>query len=180
MSRQQYGPIGVQAYPGEAAVSTPQQNMALPLSASNQAELLEWLKQLRAWQQKQQADLLRQQQEQLFRLKSEQQTAMREKAQSGTSTGVGEVRGDGQVRVGEEGGGGFERILSLSESSSSVSEGQGVSGAGLAERIEYGGDKVHVDDPGGHFDSPGCENRGETGPGSDSEEATNFSRVSTL
>ena len=176
MSHQQYGPIGVQAYPGEA-VSTPQQNMALPLSASSQAELLERLKQLRAWQQKQQADLFRQQQEQLFRLKSEQQTAMREKAQSGTSTGVGEVRGDGQVRVGEEGGGGFERILSLSESSSSVSEGQGVSGAGLAERVECGDDEVHVDDPGGHF---GCENRGEIGPGSDNEEVTNFSHVSTL
>ena len=95
MSHQQYGPIGVQAYPREAAISTPQQNMTLPLSASNQAELLERLKQLRAWQQKQQADLLRQQQEQLFRLKSEQQTAMREQAQSGTSVGMGEVRGDG-------------------------------------------------------------------------------------
>ncbi len=167
----QYGPIGVQAYPGEA-VGTPQQNMALPLSASNQAELMERLKQLRAWQQRQQADLLRQQQEQLVRLKSEQQTAMHVHAQSGTSTG--EVWRDGQVR---EEGGGFERMLSLPESPSSVSGGQGVSGAGLAESVEYGDD---IDDPGEHFDSPGCEDQGEIGPVSDSEEATTFSRVSIL
>ena len=172
MSHQQYGPISVQVYPGEAAVSTPQQNMALPLSASNQAELMERLKQLRAWQQRQQADLLRQQQEQLFRLKSEQQTAMQERAQSGTSTG--EVWEDDRVREGKEGG--FERMLSLPESLNSVSGGQSVSGQGLAEGVECGDDE---DDQGRNFDSPGRENQGEIGPGSDSEEATNFSRVSS-
>jgi hypothetical protein len=135
---------------------------------------MERLKQLRAWQQRQQADLLRQQEEQLVRLKNEQQTAMCVHTQSSSSTG--EVWGDGQVREGGVGGG-FERMLSLPESPSSVSGGQGVSGAGLAERVEYGDE---VDDPGEHFDSTGCEDQGEIGLTSDSEETTNFSRVSIL
>ena len=164
----QYGPIGVQAYP--EAVGT-QQNMALPLSASKQAELMERLKQLRAWQQRQQADLLRHQQEQLFRLRSEQQTAMHEQAQNSTS--VNEVWGDGQVREGEEAA--FQQMLSLPESPSSTNGDRGVSGPGLVERVEHVDD---VDDPGEYFDSYDCENQGEVGPGSDSEETANFSCVS--
>ena len=163
----QYGPIGVQAYP--EAVST-QQTMALPLSATNQTELMERLKQLRAWQQKQQADLLRQQQEQLLRLRSEQQMAMCGRAQNSTSTG--EVWGDGQVRGREEGG--FE---CLPESLSSVSDGQGDSGPDSIERVECADD---VDESGERFDSFDYENQGEISPGSDSEEATNLSHVSML
>jgi hypothetical protein len=85
-----------------------------------------------------------------------------------------EVWRDGQVR---EGGGGFEQMLSLPESPSSVSGGQGISGAALAKRVEYGDE---IDDSGEHFDSTGCEDQGEIGPASDSEETTNFSHVSIL
>lgn len=67
---QQYGPVGIQTFP-EALGS---ENTPFPMPASKQVELLERLKQLRAWQQQQQADLLRQQQEQLLRLRNEQTT----------------------------------------------------------------------------------------------------------
>ena len=137
---------------------------------------MERLKQLRAWQQRQQADLLRQQQEQLFRLRSEQQTAMREQARNSSSVGDSETWGYGQMREGEEEGD-FEQMLSsLPESPSSVSGGQCASGPDLAERIECSGD---VGDPGEHFDSSDCENHQEIGPESDNEEPAGVSRVST-
>ena len=169
----QYGPIGVQAFP-EAVGS---QNIApLPLSASKQVELLERLKQLRAWQQRQQADLLRQQQEQLLRLKSEQQTVIREGAQDSDSTrAVVEVQGDGQVREKEEGD--FDRRYCRPESPCSVSDSCDVTEPTLVNKVEYRDD---VNDREELFDSQDCINQGELGTASDHEESTNFSRVSCV
>lgn len=69
------GPIGVQGFPQAlGSHNAAQVHLPLPLPSNKQIELLERLKQLRAWQQQQQADLLRQQQEQLLKLRNEQIT----------------------------------------------------------------------------------------------------------
>ena len=163
-----YGPIGIQTYNGAIGA---QQNMALPLSANKQVELMERLKQLRAWQQQQQADLLKQQQEQLLRLRSEQQTAIHERAKESSS--MGEEWGDGQIRKGE----GFDQLSSLPQSPCSLSDSQDVCGPSGVDRIESGND---VNDPGEIFDSHDCENQGELGSGSDNEENTISSCVSYM
>lgn len=75
VSDQYGGPVGVQAF--TQALCSHNSQFHLPpfsLPSNKQAELLERLKQLRAWQQQQQADLLRQQQEQLLKLRNEQMT----------------------------------------------------------------------------------------------------------
>lgn len=71
--------------------------LPFPLSPGRQMELLERLKQLRAWQQQQQADLLRQQQEQLVKLRNEQSTVCN------TSTPPGEAHQGSEGGVPEDG-----------------------------------------------------------------------------
>ena len=65
VSQETMGSVGIQSVPEARAL----QNMP---TSGKQAELMERLKQLRAWQQQQQAELLRRQREQLLKLRSEQ------------------------------------------------------------------------------------------------------------
>ena len=87
------GPVGIQTL--TQAVGAVQ---CFAPSSSKQAELMERLKQLRAWQEQQQAELLRRQQEQLLKLRSEQLAASPRMAlgeQNGrTSTRVSKQRND--------------------------------------------------------------------------------------
>ena len=161
----QYGPIGVQAYPEAVGA---QQNMALPLSANKQVELMERLKQLRAWQQRQQADLLRQQQEQLLRLRSEQQ---HERAQENSS--ISELWRDGRVGEGEEES--VDQMLTLPESPCLASSTQNCYGPGLVERTECDDD---VNDPGEIFDSRNSEKQSELSSRLEDEENTTSRHVS--
>ena len=74
VSNQYGGPVGVQTFTQALGSHNSQFHLPFPLTSNKQAELLERLKQLRTWQQQQQADLLRQQQEQLLKLRNENMT----------------------------------------------------------------------------------------------------------
>ena len=65
VSQEAMGSVGIQSVPQARGLHNIQ-------TSGKQAELMERLKQLRAWQQQQQAELLRRQREQLLKLRSEQ------------------------------------------------------------------------------------------------------------
>ena len=166
----QYAPISVQTFP-EGVVS--QQNMPLPLSASKQAELLERLKQLRAWQQRQQADLLRQQQEQLLRLRNEQQSAVCERAHDSCSTRESSLQGGGRTREGVEVN--FMRLASLPESPCALSSDEDTtSEPNVLMKPEH---EDALDDVGGIYDRNDCEYEGEFDSRSNDVRDTNFGHV---
>ena len=171
------GPVDVQAFPEVLGSRNVQVHAPLPLPTGKQAELLERLKQLRAWQQQQQADLIRQQQEQLLKLRNEQMTV--------GPVSPNEVY-DRQERAAEE----------IEESSQDIEEGEGGYGGpsvsdsltseiGLAPKSTSSKNSEMYRVEAEYLDQQRTGSHGDTiqkaGSGSDGEEClaeTDFHRVS--